>query len=211
MSNVENLNKQLGRLINGYLNTKEEQTGQIYKEWLSIIPTIRTELNKIRVFKPALNPDYVFKTNIPEFNFNYIIKNPPKFKTGNLVHVKLEVPKNALNNKQTTQNFRMGDYRIDKVPRKIKKVLFYVGRIPYRYIIEGLENASYTENEIIPSKEKEEKYEIKKIIGHKKINNKLHYLIWWRNHLKNQSTYEPADVIRNDAPLLVKQYHQSLN
>ena len=73
MSNVENLNKQLGRLINGYLNTKEEQTGQIYKEWLSIIPTIRTELNKIRVFKPALNPDYVFKTNIPEFNFNYII------------------------------------------------------------------------------------------------------------------------------------------
>ena len=48
MANVEHLNKQLGRLFNGYMNKKEEETGEVYKEWTDILVFVRKELNKIR-------------------------------------------------------------------------------------------------------------------------------------------------------------------
>ena len=50
--------------------------------------------------------------------------------------------------KQNTNNFRMGDLRLEKKKRKVIKVLYYSGPNPYRYLIEGLPNASYTEQEI---------------------------------------------------------------
>ena len=33
LANVENLNRTLGRLLNGYMNQREELTGEVYKEW----------------------------------------------------------------------------------------------------------------------------------------------------------------------------------
>jgi hypothetical protein len=50
LANVENLNKQLGRLLNGYMNMKEEELGHVYKEWddKKILDTIRKDLNKLR-------------------------------------------------------------------------------------------------------------------------------------------------------------------
>jgi hypothetical protein len=42
----------------------------------------------------------------------------------------------------------MGDLRLEKKKRKIIKVLYYSGNVPYRYLIEGLPNASYTEQEL---------------------------------------------------------------
>ena len=42
----------------------------------------------------------------------------------------------------------MGDYRLDKKKRKILAVLYYAGHPSYRYLIEGLPNASYTEQEL---------------------------------------------------------------
>ena len=65
-----------------------------------------------------------------------------------LVNVLLEEPQTILGKKQPTKNFRMGDLRLEKKKRKILKVLYYNGPNPYRYLIEGLPNASYTEQEI---------------------------------------------------------------
>ena len=72
----------------------------------------------------------------------------PKYKIGDLVNVLLQVPLNALGKKQNTTNFRMGDYRLDKKKRKVLAVLCYAGTTSYRYLIEGLPNASYTEQEL---------------------------------------------------------------
>ena len=36
LANVENVNRQLGRLFNGYMNNKEEQTGRVYKNGLML-------------------------------------------------------------------------------------------------------------------------------------------------------------------------------
>ncbi len=41
MSNVESLNTQLGRLLNGYMNKMDEKTGQVYKSWTDTAPTVR--------------------------------------------------------------------------------------------------------------------------------------------------------------------------
>jgi hypothetical protein len=48
MANVEALNKQLGLLINTFMNDKEEETKKRFREWTKIIDFVRTELNKIR-------------------------------------------------------------------------------------------------------------------------------------------------------------------
>jgi len=50
--------------------------------------------------------------------------------------------------KQNTNNFRMQDLRLEKKKERLIKVLYYSGPYPYRYLIEGLPNASYTEQEL---------------------------------------------------------------
>ena len=210
MANVESLNKQLGAIFNAYMNKKEIETGEQYNEWIDIIDDVRKELNNERVYKPALNKKTVFK-QMPNINVKNMLEHEPLYKVGDLVHVKLERPKNSLNNYQNTAKFREGDTRWDILPRKIIKVLYYVGRIPYRYIVDGIKNASYTENELMKSTDKEQKYFIKAILDKKMINKTLHYLIHWKGYKKSQSSWEPATSIKHDAPLLVQQFEQNYN
>ena len=42
----------------------------------------------------------------------------------------------------------MADLRLEKKKRKVIKVLYYSGAQPYRYLIEGLDGASYVEAEL---------------------------------------------------------------
>ena len=72
----------------------------------------------------------------------------PKYKEGDLVNVLLEEPQTILGKKQPTKIFRMGDLRIEKRKRKILKVLYYSGPNHYRYLVDGLPGASYTEREL---------------------------------------------------------------
>jgi hypothetical protein len=51
MANVERLNYELGKIFNGYMNQKEIETGQEYREWPDILDYVRTELNKERIIK----------------------------------------------------------------------------------------------------------------------------------------------------------------
>jgi hypothetical protein len=72
----------------------------------------------------------------------------PKYKVNDLVNVLLEEPQTILGKKQPTKNFRMGDLRLEKKKRKVIKVLYYSGPQKYRYLIEGLPNASFVESEL---------------------------------------------------------------
>ena len=106
----------------------------------NLVPKIKTIKRKGGDIKEDINN---FQTDEQE----YKIINP-KFKVGELVNVLLEEPQTILGKKQPTKNFRMGDLRLEKKKRKILKVLYYSGPNPYRYLIQGLPNASYTEQEI---------------------------------------------------------------
>ncbi len=190
MGNIEMLNGILGRLLNGYMNTKEEESGTDYREWTDVLDIIRTDLNEMRLRKDG-NPAKDIMTPPTDA--------VPKFKVGDLVYYKSERPLNALGNFQNTNTFRMGDYRYNiKEPRKIKVVLYYPKNI--RYLLNTKENVSYAESELLKAKEPddEERYEVRKIIGRKKINNKIHYLVWWRGYLKKDADWILGSELRKD-------------
>ena len=64
--------------------------------------------------------------------------------------------------------------------------------------MDGIPNASFSEFELIPSKEKETKYKIKEILQRKVIKKIPHYLIWWSGYLKKDATYEPEYKLIED-------------
>jgi hypothetical protein len=128
----------LGRLLNGYLNSKELETGRVYRQWTDVIDINREDLNEIRE-RPDGDPQKDIM--IPPTDAK------PKFKINDVVFFKSEKPRNALGQVQPTNNFREGDFRFDITnPKKIKQILYYPNNI--RYILDGKNNVSYTAPEL---------------------------------------------------------------
>jgi len=167
ISNVDNLCRQLGDIFNGIMNKKEVETGKQSKAWTHAIDEVREKLNAYRKSRGVKIPKDITTYEYPIFdNLEPKIKHvkkgggrinddnqqytiiQPKYKVGDLVNVLLEEPQTILGKKQPTKNFRMGDLRLEKKKRKILKVLYFNGPNPYRYLIEGLPGASYTEQEL---------------------------------------------------------------
>jgi hypothetical protein len=176
LSNVERLNRELGRLIIGYLNSVEEKELKTYKEWVEIVPKIRVMLNNFRK-KPEGDP---FTDVYPTAD----LTKQPKYKEGDIVYRMSEKPLDALGRKQNTQNFRMGDYRWDIMPRKIVRVLRYAGKVPIRYILENLPNVAFAEYELMPAKEKEALYIVESVKAKRTIRGVKQLLIKWKGYKK---------------------------
>jgi hypothetical protein len=204
LSNVENLNKQLGRLLNGYMNSKEEELGHVFKEWddKKILDTIRKDFNKLR--KKSTDDPHTAEYDVPE-----VVE--PKYKVGDIVYRISEFPLSALGHKQNTDKFRAGDYRYDIVPRKVIKILSYSGKPATRYFLDFLPNVSYSDNELklAHGAQEVEKFVVKEIIGKQIIKKKVYYLVWWKNYLKKDATLEPKDELMKDVPDLIAQYESS--
>jgi len=153
MANVESLNAQLGRLFNGYMNKMEEKTGRVYKNWTDMVPTVRQKLNaaRKRTLPDNINEyEYPVQEDTVVSQWKRYKRIEPKFKVGDEVHRALDHPTNALGTKQPTAQRRVGDYFWEKKKREIVNVITMGGRGPlYRYILEGLPNVSYTENQIM--------------------------------------------------------------
>ena len=175
LSNVDSLCRQLGSIFNGIMNKKEEETGKVSKAWTYAIDEVRGKLNNYRRSRGVKIPKDItthiypiFDNVIPKIKIKKLKKGgdltediedhpiegekytqiKPKYKVGDLVNVLLEEPQTILGKKQPTKIFRMGDLRLEKKKRKIIKVLYNSGPNHYRYLIEGLPNASYTEREL---------------------------------------------------------------
>ena len=203
LSNMNALTRQLGRLLNGYMNTKELKlnNGKPYKEWVEAVPIIREELNKIRKKVPIKNID-----RVPNYDFS----KEAKYKIGDLVYRLLDRPE-TITGERLSGKFREGDARFDKQPRKIEKILLYSGGTgPYRYIVSGLPNASYTEAQLMPAKEEEELFEVKQLLSKKIIDGKPHILTWYYGELKKEASYQPVEELNKFVPDLVKQFEESL-
>ena len=189
LANVESLNKQLGRLFNGYMNYKEQQTNKVYKEWDDVISIIRKDLNEYRK-KPVKNR-FTEIYPVPE-----VVE--PKYKVGDLVYYKLDWAENALHQKQPTPQFRMGDTRYHTVATKIVKVLHYSGKVPIRYLLKDKPNVSYAESELLPAKEKEENFIVERFLKVKTVNKKKQYLVKWKNYKVKDATFEEEkDLIKD--------------
>jgi hypothetical protein len=192
-SNVESLNRQMGRLLNGYMNMMEVETGQTFTDWDTVLPAVIKKMNKYRKdrrgsLSEAKNP-YVTEIGTTKL---------PKFQIGDLVHEKLDRPNNALGYRQNTEQFREGDYRYSTVAKRIVKVIVMNDEPYYRYMLKGLPNVSYSETEIFLSTDTKERVEVKKIIDSRTKNKKKEYLIWWKGLLKKESTWELAEALIED-------------
>ena len=66
-----------------------------------------------------------------------------------------------------------------------------------------------------PKQEKQEKWEVKKIIDKRIVNKKVQYKIWWKGFLKKDSTFENKETLLEDLGEqrlnnLIKDYENSL-
>ena len=169
--NVEILNKDLGRILNGYMNSIEEKTGKQYKEWVEILPTVRKMLNEFRIIAEG-DP------------FTDIYPSPDvvesKFKVGDIVYRIADEPLDALGNKQPTKAFRTGDYRWDLTPRRIVRVLRYSGKVPIRYLLHTLPNVSYAEWELKKATETEAKYQVQYVSAKRTLKGVKEILIKYK-------------------------------
>ena len=67
----------------------------------------------------------------------------PKFKIGDIVYHRLEIPVDKTGTKLQDGRFRQGDTRFDLLhPRKIVQVFVYSSPNPYRYQLEDMPNVS---------------------------------------------------------------------
>lgn len=208
-SNVENLNKQLGNVFIHYMNSKEIEEGEQYDNWDDITDTVRKEGNKIRKLKLPKYSEWKIKF------FDPLKAGEPKYKLGDFVYRKLDAPRNALNNNQNTKQFRTGDFRWDTTARKIKKVLYMPDAPWYRYMLEGIPQASYGEIELMPSnkgKDKAPTYEILKFEGFRTNKKQKQVLIHWRGFPVSENSWENVNEIIKDIGeksynLYVKKYN----
>jgi hypothetical protein len=201
-SMVESLNRVIARILNGYMNKKEEETGEPYNEWDDKIDFVRTKLNTYRE-RELPKKDEIHE--IPPQSFLDAPKTS-KFKEGDMVYFKLDRPQNALGNLQNTEKFREGDLRWDKFPKKIVRVLRFAGAVPFRYLLEGMENVSYTEKQLKKAKGKQNTnqtlFEVKRIIGRKKVgkgkNIQYNYKVWFKGYKKADATFINEKSLRED-------------
>jgi hypothetical protein len=142
---------------------------------------------------------------VPEIN------QEPKFKEGDLVYRSLDYPENALGQKQPTDNFRRGDYKMDRQPRKIEQVFIYAGDVPFRYQLNGLPHVSYAEWELKPAKEEEELFEVRQFLKSRKVGNKVELLTWYWGERKKHASWQLRSEMIKYVPELVQDFEDQNN
>ncbi len=201
---VESLNRQLGRLFNGYMNKMEIKTGKPYREWTDIIDIVRTKLNALRKNPVTAKSMIDITYKVPN------ISHKPKFKVGTLVYRVLNHVESALGNKQPSEKYREGDYRYDRQPRKIEQIFVYTGDQLYRYQLKGLPNVSYAEWELMPATEEDELFEVRKFLKSRKKGNKVELLTWYWKELKKDASWQPRSEMIKFVPDMVNKFEEQL-
>ena len=79
----------------------------------------------------------------------------------------------------------------------------------YRYMLSGISDASFSENQLMRSQFKTERYKVKSIIDDRMNGNKKEYLVWWVGYKKKESTWEPrANLIKDGLKKMLDEYDE---
>ena len=135
---------------------------------------------------------------------------------GTKVRVISDEPKTIQGLKESSKDFRATDIRWELPIREIKQLSLRPNQPPM-YLIEGIDNAAYTkqqlqvvkDNEKPPHFESVKKYIVEAIVGKKKEKNKIMYNVKWKHFPSDKNTWEPRTQLLKNVPDIVKEYDKN--
>ena len=199
---VEARNKIIGKAIHLRQTAQELQTGEVSREWTEFLPRIIKAIN-IKLSHKVEKP----KFGLPPTGTHEILKR------GTKIRVALDAPKDVVSGKRLYGKFRESDIRWDTTIRTVISPLIMENQ-PIMYKISGKDHVAYTRNQLQlvndneqkPPDSMSKKFVVEMILEKKKIKNKIHYLVKWKNYGDQYNTYEPLTDLSIDVPEIVKKY-----
>jgi Chromo (CHRromatin Organisation MOdifier) domain len=216
LSVVERTNQYLAKGLLLRMTAQELLTGEPSREWVDDLPNFITYINKKRSDEPPELP----KKPTPVCSGD----DCKLLDIGTKVRTQLDNPIDVATDKRVHGRFRVTDIRWDPVIRIIKNILLLPSQPPlYQLDDKNKDNqidtlAAYTkkqlqvvpENEQAPPKSvirgKPDSYVAEKIIGKKKMKNRIYYKIKWKGFPESEATFELRTKMLEDVPQLVEQY-----
>lgn len=108
----------------------------------------RQWVKHLKKLREVLNDKEINEVMIKDF-FKFSEKRPSSLlNIGDKVHVVLERPLDVQDNKLSGK-FRIGDYRYEKTPRYIANRIYNLSGNPVRYVVTGINNATFSRNELL--------------------------------------------------------------
>ena len=181
---VEARNKTFGTVIMKVQLANELENDETDREWVKLLPTIIKEINKVAKPVPVKRTGKV----------QCVKDDCMLYSVGDKVYYQLDFPIN-FEKKRQYGTFRAGDIRYGLRPKKIVNILLIPDRPP-RYVLEGIDNRTFSKNQLKP-----EYFMVEKILGEEGDR----YVIKWVGY--KDTTLEPKKVIQEDVPDIVKQYN----
>ena len=214
------VNKNLSKLLNNRMLADELSTGEVSINWVDDLDDA-IKLMNITIERSNKKPKYSFREKqrkeasnngvCPVCSGDACTIMP----VGTVVRTQLDEPRSAVTNKIMHGKFKAGDLRWTTKLQKINQISLRPNQPPMYILDEEGPIVAYTKNQLQVVKPKEKglyqeavkKYIVEKIVGKKKINNRVHYLIKWKNFPNTDNTYEP---ISNNIPAeMIKEYNKA--
>ena len=220
---VEKANQTIGTILHKRMAAQEILTDQVSREWTNDLPKLIKSLNKyinkretkrkktqVNHDEPVCEGDSCNLLNI-----------------GDKVRVALDYPIDASKGKRLYGKIRQADIKWNPKPRTIKEVLMQPNQPPL-YLLDGpvsklkITPVAYTKNQLSLINEKEtlpdtkliqtkpDEYKVEKIVGKKKLNNRIYYKVRWFGFREKDDTFEPRVNLLQDVPDMVKDYESTL-
>jgi hypothetical protein len=226
---VESANHKLGSILHKRMAAQELLTGSTSKHWVKDLPklvkAINTYVSKREAKRIAKDPNRIKEKNgEPQCNGD----SCNLLGIDDKVRVALEHPIDVAGEKRLHGKFRASDIRWAPKIRTIKEVLMKPNSPPL-YLLDGpigdrnITPIAYTKNQLqlvtkdekLPDRKvvrgKPKQYIVEALLGKKKINGKIHYLVHWLGFDKPEdNTYEPRTTLLQEVPQLVHDFEQAL-
>jgi hypothetical protein len=188
---VEAKNKVIAKALFMRMTANELETGVKDTDWVEFLPALIKELNKVVKNKPA----------VKEPEEPVLRKETVLLEVGQNVRVQLDKPREVTGEK-LSGHFRATDIRWDPQIKSITNVILSPGQPPM-YQVSGDTKRAYTFNQLQTVDEGQEKkvqftggkYLIEKVVGMKKVRNKVQYKVRWKGFDESGDTWEPPETV----------------
>ena len=199
---AEYLNYIIGKALLARQAAQELRTHEVSREWVEFLPDIVRVYNKHT--KPSTPINHDAAPTCKDDSCKLLSE-------GDKVLVALDHPKDVAGKRQTGK-FRAGDLRYETEPRTITTVILRPGQPPM-YKVSGRDNVAYTKEELMPYKQRAQatdkamkKWIVEKIVRRVPNKKPLHYVVKWKGY--KDTTIEPAAILKEDIPEMVKAFEQ---